>query len=203
MPDKKREAEFTVTDRRKFTQKGDLRPEVSDQPQEEAQPSPSAPADTQAPPAAAEPSAPAPQSPGGKPIPPPPTAAEQQAQKEAFQESSKKLDARLQEELGGGGRVQDFEMSFERFAASLYMTALMQLGLMREQGVPPQVDLLGARQTIDTLGIIADKTKGNLTLAEENLLQNCLYELRVAYVEVTNALAQPPPPGAAPGAIRK
>jgi hypothetical protein len=203
MPDKKREAEFTVTDRRKFTQEGDLRPEASNQPQEEAQPSPSAPADTKAPPAAADPSAPAAQSPGGKPIPPPPTAAEQQAQKEAFQASSKKLDAHLQDELGGGGRVQDFEMSFERFVASLYMTALMQLGLMREQGIPPQVDLLGARQTIDTLGIISDKTKGNLTLAEENLMQNCLYELRVAYVEVTNALAQPPPPGATPGATRK
>ena len=43
-----------------------------------------------------------------------------------------------------------------------------------------------------TLGLLAEKTKGNLTPAEENFLQNCLYELRMAYVEVTNALARPP-----------
>jgi hypothetical protein len=52
--------------------------------------------------------------------------------------------------------------------------------------------LIGARQTIDTLSLLSEKTKGNLTRAEENFLQNCLYELRMAYVEVTNALARPP-----------
>jgi hypothetical protein len=89
-------------------------------------------------------------------------------------------------------------MSFERFMASLYMTAMMQLGLMHEQGGQPGVDLIGARQTIDTLGMIAEKTKGNLTPKEQGFLQNCLYELRMAYVEVTNALAHPPQ---APGPI--
>ena len=81
------------------------------------------------------------------------------------------------------------------------MTALVQLGLMHEQGGQPGVDLLGARQTVDTLGLLADKTRGNLTMTEDNLLQNCLYELRMAYVEVTNAIARgpqapgtPPPP---------
>jgi hypothetical protein len=93
-------------------------------------------------------------------------------------------------------------MTFERFIASLYMSALMQLGLMHEQGGSPGVDLLGARQAIDTLGLLAEKTKGNLTVTEDNLMQNCLYELRMAYVEVTNAIARgpqmpgaPPPPG--------
>jgi hypothetical protein len=93
-------------------------------------------------------------------------------------------------------------MTFERFIASLYMSALMQLGLMHEQGGQAGVDLLGSRQTIDTLGMLADKTKGNLTMTEDNLMQNVLYELRMAYVEVTNAIARgpqkpgaPPPPG--------
>ncbi len=76
--------------------------------------------------------------------------------------------------------------------ASLYMTAMMQLGLMHEEGGQPGVDVIGARQTIDTLGMIADKTKGNLTPKEQGFLQNCLYELRMAYVEVTNALARAP-----------
>ena len=83
-------------------------------------------------------------------------------------------------------------MTFERFMASLYMTAMLQLGLMRRQGEQPPIDLIGARQTIDTLSLITEKTKGNLTRTEENFLQNSLYELRMAYVEVTNALARPP-----------
>ena len=82
------------------------------------------------------------------------------------------------------------EITFERFLASLYMTGMMQLGLMHEQGMGPQVDLMGARQTIDTLSLIRDKTKNNLSSKEENFLQNSLYEMRMAYVEVTNAIAK-------------
>jgi len=69
---------------------------------------------------------------------------------------------------------------------------MLQLGLMHEQGGQPQLDLIGARQTIDTIGLLADKTKGNLTSKEQNFLQNALYELRMAYVEVTNAIARGP-----------
>jgi hypothetical protein len=76
---------------------------------------------------------------------------------------------------------------------------MLQLGLMREQGGQPRVDMIGARQTIDTLSLIAEKTKGNLTPAEANFLQNSLYELRMAYVEVTNALARPSKSGPATG----
>jgi len=83
-------------------------------------------------------------------------------------------------------------MTFERFLASLYMTAMLQLGVMHEEGGQPNIDLIGARQTIDTLGLLAEKTKGNLSSREENFLQNSLYELRMAYVEVTNSLARPP-----------
>jgi len=71
---------------------------------------------------------------------------------------------------------------------------MMQLGLMMEKGGAPQVDLIGARQTIDTLGMLGEKTKGNLTPKEQAFFQNALYELRMAYVEVTNALAHPPGP---------
>jgi uncharacterized protein DUF1844 len=73
--------------------------------------------------------------------------------------------------------------------------------MMHEEGAQPRVDLIGARQTIDTLGLLQEKTKGNLTSTEEHFLQNCLYELRMAYVEVTNALARPPqaPPGKVAG----
>jgi len=125
----------------------------------------------------------------GSNVPTPPTANEQKEQADAYRKSSKELDARV--ELSGHS-AKELEMTFERFMASLYMSAMLQLGLMREEHGQPQIDIIGARQTIDTLGLLSEKTKGNLTAAEENFLQNCLYELRMAYVEVTNALARPP-----------
>ena len=186
---KKSEPEFTVTDRRKFTSEGEVRPDTATQQREQEPAKPAEPVAQEAAPQEEPPEL----SPA-KSAPPAPSAAEQQAQHDAFRESVGHLDDRLRQQLGG--RAKEFEMTFERFVASLYMTALLQLGLMREQGAPAgQVDLLGARQTIDTLGIIQDKTKGNVTLAEQNLLENCLYELRMAYVEVTNALTRPPQPG--------
>jgi hypothetical protein len=81
------------------------------------------------------------------------------------------------------------------------MTSLMQLGLAAPQGAKPEVDLMGARQTIDTLALLQEKTKGNLSSPEDAMLQNCLYEVRMAYLEVTNMLTRPPQ--GAPGADGK
>ena len=177
MPEKKQES-FTVTDRRLFTSEGEARSEVT---QEEVPSSGPQPVEAAAPPASAAP-------PPGD-MPPAPTAAEQQEQADAYRKSAKDLDTRV--ELSGHS-AKELEMTFERFMASLYMNAMLQLGLMHEQGGQPRLDLIGARQTIDTLSLLSEKTKGNLTSAEELFLQNCLYELRMAYVEVTNALARPP-----------
>jgi len=189
---RKEESEFKVSDRRLFTPEGELRGSEEEQaPPPAAAPAAAAATATSAAPVATIPeaattsAAPARES----DIPEPPTASEQQAQHDAYKQSSRDLDARV--ELSGHS-AKELEMSFERFMASLYMTAMMQLGLMHEQGGQPGVDLIGARQTIDTLGMIAEKTKGNLTPKEQGFLQNCLYELRMAYVEVTNALARPP-----------
>ena len=192
---KKEEASFTVTDRRLFTPDGALR---SDAPEEIEEPKVAASA-PKGPTAAQEaPKATAPAAAEGtdREMPTPPTPAEQEAQAAAYKQSSKDLDTEV--ELSGHS-VKDFEITFERFMASLYMTAMLQLGLMRQQGEQPRVDIIGARQTIDTLSLISEKTKGNLTAAEENFLQNSLYELRMAYVEVTNALARPPQAGPATG----
>jgi hypothetical protein len=191
MADKKHEqSSFTVTDRRLFTSEGELRadaPEevVSSKTVAEPEPVPAPQAATSAPEAAAIVD-------GATEMPPLPTAAEQQAQIDAYKKTSKEVDSQV--ELSGHS-VKDFEMTFERFMASLYMTAMLQLGLMRQQAEQPRVDIIGARQTIDTLSLISDKTKNNLTPAEENFLHNSLYELRMAYVEVTNALARPPQSG--------
>jgi hypothetical protein len=194
MAEKKHEPSgFTVTDRRLFTSEGELRKEVAEE-AEPAKPTPAtapqASATTQAVPPTAK------KGDANTEMPPPPTASEQQAQADAYRKSSQELDSQV--ELNGHA-AGDFEMTFERFLASLYMTAMLQLGLMREQGAQPRVDMIGARQTIDTLSLIAEKTKGNLTLTEQNFLQNSLYELRMAYVEVTNALARAPQGGPATG----
>jgi hypothetical protein len=169
MAERKQEA-FTVTDRRLFTTDGELRQEKKEE--ERVSPEPV----QQAAAKSAE-------------IPAPPTSAEQQEQADAYRRSTKDMDRKV--ELSGQS-AKDLEMTFERFLASLYMSAMLQLGLMHEEGGQPRVDLLGARQTIDTISMLAEKTKGNLTAAEQNFLHNALYELRMAYVEVTNVLARPP-----------
>jgi len=190
MAEKKQDAGFTVTDRRLFTTDGELRSDLPDEkPSQES---------TAAATAVATPKSDTPTTNEEK-APPPPTAAEQKANAEAYQKSSKDLDARV--ELSGHS-AKELEITFERFMASLYMSAMMQMGMMHEEGGQPRIDLIGARQTIDTLGLLQTKTKGNLTSTEENFLQNCLYELRMAYVEVTNALARPPQ-AAGPAATNK
>ena len=192
MPDKKNDTGFTVTDRRLFTSEGELR---SDAPEEKPQETKSGSSAAAQGPAAAPEPATGPEV--DSRIPPPPSADEQKNSADAYHKSSKDLDARV--ELSGHS-AKEFEMTFERFMASLYMSAMMQLGMMHEEGGQPRIDLIGARQTIDTLSLLQEKTKGNLTKTEENFLQNSLYELRMAYVEVTNALSRPPKnPGAVAG----
>jgi hypothetical protein len=92
------------------------------------------------------------------------------------------------------------------------MTAIMQLGGATPEGQQPQVDILGARQSIDMLAVLAEKTKGNLTADESRLLDSALFELRMAFLEITQALSrsaaaksqQPPAPGkpAGPSIVR-
>ena len=183
MAEKRKETDFKVSDRRLFTSDGELRSSVEDESPQAVQTSAAAPA------ASAKDAETTPFAPPETAAPEPPTAAEQKAQHDAYRESARDLDRRV--ELSGHS-AKDLEVNFERFMASLYMSGMLQLGLMHEQGGQPAVDLIGARQTIDTLGMLADKTKGNLTSKEQAFLQNCLYELRMAYVEVTNALARAP-----------
>jgi hypothetical protein len=201
MAEKRQESGFTVTDRRLFTEDGELRTEVREEKETVRPASVSAakPPATEANSQTANPVTPFPveEAPNAaQNMPPAPTAAEQNAQADAYRKSSQELDSRV--ELSGRSS-KEFEMTFERFLASLYMTAMLQLGLMHQQGEQPRLDIIGARQTIDTLALLAEKTKGNLTSTEETFLQNSLYEVRMAYVEVTNALSRPPQPGAATG----
>ena len=186
MAEKKQE-DFVVSDRRRFVE-GELRTDLPAT--EEEKETPAAPPAQPAEPVAATPQAPAPSA--GEPaaeqeMPEPPTAAEQQEQHDAYRASGKKLEEMIGQ---SGARRQNLpEMTFERLVEQFYMTALIQLGAIRHENEPPAVDMVGARQTIDSLAILQEKTKGNLTDREQRLLQNVLFELRMAWIEITNALA--------------
>jgi hypothetical protein len=86
------------------------------------------------------------------------------------------------------------EINFSTFVISLSTQALAHLGEIADPMVGRvSVDLLAAKQLIDMLGVLEEKTKGNLDQAEAELLEHCLYDLRLKYVEL--ARRQGPPTG--------
>lgn len=75
------------------------------------------------------------------------------------------------------------ELSFSTFVFSLNSSALVHLGLISApSGEESLKNLSLAKQTIDILGILETKTKGNLTDDEAKLLKNILHDLRIMYV---------------------
>jgi Domain of unknown function (DUF1844) len=212
--------EFVVNDRRKFTAEGDIRPDAP--PSEPKPPRPETiqrPEDgdsarlvehkgPQAVPApAAEPISSA--SAGHAEneddlLPPAPTAEQAEQAKRAYDATVDRLDTAIRATNPGMERPPD--ITFERVIQSLYMQAMLQLGGAAAPNQQPQVDILGARQTIDMVGILAAKTEGNRTEAESKLLDAALFELRLGFLDVTQALSRqaasrqpgagvPPPPG--------
>ena len=79
---------------------------------------------------------------------------------------------------------EDMPMTFEALIFSLSTTALLQLGMAPHPETGKQEkDLPGAKQTIDILEILQQKTRGNLTPDEGQLLEECLYDLKMTYVK--------------------
>ena len=77
------------------------------------------------------------------------------------------------------------DLDFSTFIVSIGTTALVGLGLAANpENGQTGVDLDMAKQNIDILAVLCDKTHGNLSEAEDKLLQNLLYDLRLAYVRV-------------------
>ena len=75
---------------------------------------------------------------------------------------------------------------------SLQMGAMVGLGMLQgPDGKRPPVDLPAAKDAIDLLGILQEKTKGNLTKEEEEILREGLYHLRMGYMAMINS----PPEG--------
>ena len=92
-------------------------------------------------------------------------------------------------------------IGFEHLVQQFYVSAMIQMGAGAQEGQRPRVDILGARTTIDLLGVLAEKSRGNLTEAEDRTLRTVLYEVRMAFLELTSMISlqamqppQPPPP---------
>jgi hypothetical protein len=76
------------------------------------------------------------------------------------------------------------EIDFGMFVMSLASSVLMHLGEIEHPETKERGgDLALAKQTIDILGMLRDKTRGNLTQEEAQLLDNLLYDLRMKYVD--------------------
>jgi hypothetical protein len=82
--------------------------------------------------------------------------------------------------------------TFEFLIFSLKMQAEMRLGLLPlgVEGEEDPVDLPSARHAIDLLGMLAEKTRGNLSMEEQRLIENSLTELRFRYVQVSETTAK-------------
>ena len=207
---------FVVTDRRKFTLEGEPRPDADPSPEKEHRaPMPveaaveAAPTPTPNVEPVPEPVATA-QPEAADDLPPGPTAEQSEQSRIAYETTADRLDTAVR--AANPGMDHPPAMSFEGLVQSVYMTAIMQLGGATPEGQQPQVDILGARQSIDMLGVLSEKTKGNLTADESRLLESAVFELRMAFLEITQALArsaaartqQPPAPGkpAGPSIVR-
>lgn len=76
------------------------------------------------------------------------------------------------------------EINFSTFIFSLNTSALLHLGEVPDPATgKQQEDLVMAKQTIDLITMLEEKTSGNLTPDEENLIKHILYDLRMRYVQ--------------------
>jgi hypothetical protein len=76
------------------------------------------------------------------------------------------------------------KINFATFIFSLNSSVLVQLGLIDDPATGKKTKHLPlAKQTIDILGMLEEKTRGNLTKDEETMLKNILYDLRMIYVK--------------------
>jgi hypothetical protein len=129
-------------------------------------------------------------------LPPAPTAAESRQQKTAYDASAQRLEDLIRAQNPAVGAQPP--IGFEQLVQQFYVSAMIQMGAGTQEGQRPRVDILGARTTIDLLGVLAEKTRGNLTEAEDRTLQTVLFELRMAFLELTSMITmqsmQPPPP---------
>lgn len=205
---------FTVSDRRKFTLDGEPREEtvITTEPVTEMRSAPAPVAETEKPQPSAGPRLVTMPAPAAAPelepeleaeeldeagLAPAPTADELAAQRTVYQKASENLNLALRAANPGMDPATIAPVTFDHLVQSLYLSAVVALGAGTEPGQKPRVDILGARQNIDMLLALYDKTGGNLNPHEQRLIASAVFELQSMFVEITNAIARqqvPPPP---------
>ncbi|MDR3764794.1 MAG: DUF1844 domain-containing protein [Acidobacteriota bacterium] len=178
--EKEKKPDFVVTDRRKFTEDGALRQDAA---AETKAPEP-VPTPVPAPPPVAEATPAAPPAP--EPFPAP--ASVPQA------ETGYNADSQR-------GQFGGQKMEFIHLLDMLVQTAMMYAGAM-DTGTEHRVDIVGLRQMIDLVGVLDQKTKGNLTEQEKGILENTIFQLRMTYMEIVNMIDKQAMENA-PGAPKK
>jgi hypothetical protein len=129
-------------------------------------------------------------------LPAAPTAQQSREQKAAYDASAQRLEDMVRAQNPAAGAQPP--ITFEHLVQQFYVSAMIQMGAGTQEGQRPRVDILGARTTIDLLAVLAEKTRGNLTDSESKTLETVLFEVRMAFLELTRMITlqgvQPPPP---------
>ena len=132
-------------------------------------------------------------------LPPAPTAQESKEQKAAYEASAERVEDLLRAQNPGLGKQPP--VGFEHLVQQFYVSAMIQMGALTQEGQRSRVDIVGARGTIDMLAVLSEKTRGNLSAQEDRMLQSVLFELRMAFLELTSMInvqsVAPPPSGKA------
>ncbi|MEK6696632.1 MAG: DUF1844 domain-containing protein [Candidatus Deferrimicrobiota bacterium] len=131
--------------------------------------------------------------PPSPPPSPPPTGNHESAATEGKPPETTGVSPPKQSREGiGDATAKEGVPRFLDLVQSLQMGAMVGLGMLQgPDGKRPPVDLPAAKDSIDLLGILQEKTKGNLTKEEEEVLREGLYHLRMGYMAMINA----PPAG--------
>ena len=112
-------------------------------------------------------------------------ATAEQAQSPPENEKSPEPEAPDTSETDASEEQPEFpEINFPTFIVSLNASALLHLGAIEDPTTGQKAkNLPMAKQTIDILSMLEEKTAGNLNNEEKNLLKNILYDLRLMYVK--------------------
>ena len=111
-----------------------------------------------------------------------PDVSQEAKEEQAAEKQAPAADA----ESAVGQETQLPEVNFSTFVFSLSSSALLHFGEIPEPSTgKKQKNLAMAKHSIDILGMLEEKTKGNLTNDEGQLLKNILYDLRMRYVKET------------------
>ncbi len=115
--------------------------------------------------------------------------AAREGEKKESEQKPEAVDEKVRDEetVEGDGGTEDYqlpEMNFHNFILSLYTSVIFNLGELADPvSNKKKKDLKAAKQTIDILGMLKEKTTGNLDNSEKELLDGILSESRMRYVK--------------------